>query len=104
VRAIQDQFDVAPICQRDGGDAKGVDVTTTIMTLKPPLCAAGWSEFQGSCYLLKTSPLDWNDAEADCAQTHRGYLASVLSGAEHDFVSRMQPCRLSLDWSQTEVQ
>jgi hypothetical protein len=54
---------------------------------RPPLCPAGWSEFEARCYWFsgKESRLSWLKAETDCI--HRGgHLASVHSRAEQNFV------------------
>jgi hypothetical protein len=83
VPTIQRQFDVAPICQRDIGDSSVVSTVSKVSK-----CMAGWAEFQGHCYLPKTTRLNWNEAEADCKRYPGGHLASIHSEAENDFVNK----------------
>jgi hypothetical protein len=83
VPTIQRQFDVAPICQRDIGDTSVASTVTKVSK-----CMAGWEEFQGHCYLPKTTRLRWDEAKADCVTYPGGHLASVHSEAENDFVNK----------------
>ena len=84
---IQQQFDVAPICQRD--TVADSSLTTNAEATKAKSgCLPGWTEYAGHCYLTKTEPKSWSEAEADCRTNRRGHLASFHSEAEFSFVAQ----------------
>ena len=86
---IEDQFDVAPICQRDAlvdsSTTNKCEATTERLTMK---CLPGWAEFAGHCYQPKTEKRSWSEAKADCMINKGGHLASIHSEAEYSFVSK----------------
>ena len=48
-------------------------------------CPKDWEYFQGSCYTLGYSDLDFREAEKTCEEID-GYLAEITSEEENDFV------------------
>ena len=84
---IQQQFDVAPICQR--GTVADTSLTTNAEATKAKFeCLPGWAEFDGHCYLPKTDTKSWLNAENDCKAYRGGHLASIHSEAESNFVAQ----------------
>ncbi|XP_013392800.1 perlucin-like protein [Lingula anatina] len=56
-----------------------------IMT-QPVSCPAGYTEFQGSCYMFVRYLMSWDDAEKNCQRFH-GNLVTIQSAAEQDFLT-----------------
>jgi regenerating islet-derived protein 4 len=77
------QHAVAPICQHDSTEASTTQTPETTTTAFQ--CPSNWAEFEGHCYILKSTSYSWNNAENDCA-TYGAHLTSIHSKAEDDFV------------------
>ena len=74
---------VPPICERIQSEAS---------------CPAGWDKFEGSCYLVVSTPNQlWQEAEKDCI-SKGGHLASIHSKAEGDFILALVGDSLDRIW------
>ena len=49
-------------------------------------CRSGYSEWNGNCYVLISVYRSWQDASADCQARGGGWLATITSDAEQNFL------------------
>jgi hypothetical protein len=83
---------VATICQYDTNNAFTTVTTqeSTTVTETTPMdsCPDGWEEFEDHCYQYSTKNVTWSEANADCTLAG-GYLSSIHSQEENDFISKI---------------
>ncbi|KAK5863950.1 hypothetical protein PBY51_000933 [Eleginops maclovinus] len=52
------------------------------------ICPAGWTQFDGHCYMYRHTPMVWADAEVACVAIG-GNLASIPDKAVYEFIRRI---------------
>merc|ERR1719516_226617 len=81
---------VGPLCQTEGGSS--IPSTTTTLepttTPRPTNCPDNWKEFDGDCYILYRTVVNWYEAAEICLGVE-ATLTSVHSRREEDFLNHI---------------
>ena len=67
----------------------GTQSTTASQTTTIGTCFTGFSYFNGNCYKLYDTTLEWSDASYQCTCNGANALASITSEAENTFISNL---------------